>query len=73
MNELKLHIFIALILDGKEMSVDVPLKGRWASSGYKAECFIGPVLHVLGIRFWIPKRSLGGKQHFNLGNGLRTK
>ena len=66
-------MFIALILDGNEMSVDVPLKGRWASTGYKAQCFIGPVLHVLGIRFWILKCSLEGKQHFNLGNGLRTK
>ena len=66
-------MFITLILDGKEMLVDVPLKGRWASTGYKVQCFIRPVLHVLGIRFWILKRSLERKQHFNLGNGLRTK
>jgi hypothetical protein len=66
-------MFIALILDGNEMSVDVPLKERWASTGYKVQCFIGPALHVLGIRFWILKCSLEGRQHFNLGNGLRTK
>lgn len=66
-------MFIALVLNGKEMSVDVPLKGLWVSTGYKVQCFMGPFLHVLGIRFWILKSSLEGKQHFNLGNGLRTK
>jgi hypothetical protein len=44
-------MFIALVLGGNEMSVDVPLQVRRVSTRYKAQCFIGPVLHVLEIRF----------------------